>query len=148
MKSIFMVLILLFLGISVKSQTVHQLTDQLKSKNWDLIASVKFNEKSHNEIYPIYNSAIKKYDGKNFELQGYLIPIERTKKHGSFLLSDLPLNQCGFCGRNGIPPLVLVKMNAPIDFSMKPITINGTLNLYDRNVLDGMPISVEHGKLK
>ncbi|MBC7653121.1 MAG: hypothetical protein H7098_01455 [Oligoflexus sp.] len=79
---------------------------------------MKFNEKSFDEKYTIFTPKIKKYNGKAFELKGYLIPIEHGKKHGGFLLSALPLNQCGFCCQNGIPLLVLVKMDWPIDLSL------------------------------
>lgn len=147
MKRISIILLLVLLGTIAKSQSIHQLKDQIKSQNWNLISSVKFNEKSFDEIYPIYPPEIKEYNGKAFELKGYLIPIERGKKHGSFLLSALPLNQCSFCGKNGIPLMVLVKMDNPIDFSLRPISVIGILNLSSRNLLDGMHIIIEHGKL-
>lgn len=147
MKKLYIISLLVLIGTIAKSQTVHDLKNQIRSQNWSLKAGVKFNEKNFDEIYPIYTLEIKKHNGKPFQLKGYLIPVDKTKKHSRFLLSALPLNQCNFCGKDGIPLLVLVTINSPIDFSLKPISISGTLNLQNGNVLDGMPIVLSNSKL-
>ncbi|WP_437917897.1 hypothetical protein [Sphingobacterium sp. LRF_L2] len=81
--------------------------------------------------------ALKDLNGKNVTIQGYMIPITTGRKHAHFLLSVLPVFQCMFCGQNGIPSMVEIKMkdNIKINFTDRPITVTGVvlLNGTDQN---------------
>ena len=132
---------------AVKPQIKHLLTDQIKSKNWDIISKLEFRPKGEDELYPVYSPQLKERNGKFFELQGYMVPIENGMKHQKFILSALPITQCDFCGQNGTPILILVEMQNAIDYSVKPIFVRGVLTLNKGNVLDAMPIVLKRTQL-
>ncbi|WP_449437464.1 hypothetical protein [Pedobacter steynii] len=136
--------LLLFTGFAVKAQ--HNPDDQIMSDNWDVIGSVDFKIIKDTEMIAIYNNNIKKFANKPFELEGYIVPIKDGMKQTKFMLSTLPINQCYFCGKNGVPIMVLVEMTEPIKFTYQTITVKGTLKLNTGNAMDNPPIVLSAAK--
>ncbi len=136
--------LLLFAGFAVKAQ--HNPDDQIMSDNWDVIGSVDFKIIKDTEMIAIYNNNIKKFANKPFELEGYIVPIKDGMKQTKFMLSTLPINQCYFCGKNGVPIMVLVEMTEPIKFTYQTITVKGTLKLNTGNAMDNPPIVLSAAK--
>ncbi|WP_316794050.1 hypothetical protein [Pedobacter frigoris] len=139
-----MLIILLFTGLAVKAQ--HNPDDQVMSDNWDVIGSVDFKIVKDSEMFPVYNANIKKFANKPFELEGYIVPIKDGMKQTKFMLSTLPINQCFYCGKNGVPIMVMVEMAEPIKFTYQTITVKGTLKLSTGNAMDNPPISLVAAK--
>ena len=135
---------LLFTGVAVKAQ--HNPDDQIVSDNWDVVGSVDFKIVKDTEMYAVYNTNIKKFANKSFELEGYIVPIKDGMKQTKFMLSTLPINQCFFCGKNGVPIMVLVELTEPIKFTYQTVVIRGTLKLSAANALDNPPIALVNGK--
>ncbi|NRF40350.1 MULTISPECIES: hypothetical protein [Pedobacter] len=136
--------LLLFTGLAVKAQ--HNPDDQVMSDNWDVIGSVDFKIVKDTEMFAIYNNNIKKFANKPFELEGYIVPIKDGMKQTRFMLSTLPINQCYFCGKNGVPIMVLVELTEPIKFTYQTITVKGTLKLNTGNAMDNPPIVLTAAK--
>lgn len=139
------IIILLFIGFNAKAQ--HDPSDQMDSPNWDVIGGISFKTIKPTEKYAVYNSTIKKHENKPFELSGYIVPIKDGMKQTKFMLSTLPINQCFYCGKNGIPIMVLVEMAEPIKFTYQPITVKGVLKLSNANTMDNPPILLSTSKL-
>jgi hypothetical protein len=139
MKKILLAL-LLFTGLAVKAQ--HNPDDQIISDNWDVVGSVDFKIVKDTEMYAIYNNNIKKFANKSFELEGYIVPIKDGMKQTKFMLSTLPINQCFYCGKNGVPIMVLVEMAEPIKFTYQTVKVKGTLKLNVGNAMDNPPIAL------
>lgn len=137
--------LLIFIGLSAKAQ--HDPSDQMDSPNWDIISGVKMKTVKPTETYAIYNPTIQKYESKAFELSGYIVPIKDGMKQTKFMLSTLPINQCFYCGKNGIPIMVLVEMAEPIKFTYQPITVKGTLKLNKGNAMNNPPVELSASKL-
>lgn len=138
-------LLFLFIGFSATAQ--HDPSDQMDSPNWDIIGGVKIKTVKPTETYAIYNAGIQKYESKPFELSGYIVPIKDGMKQTKFMLSTLPINQCFYCGKNGIPIMVLVEMAEPIKFTYQPITVKGVLKLNKGNAMNNPPIELITAKL-
>jgi len=136
--------LLLFTGLAVKAQ--HNPDDQIMSDNWDVIGSVDFKIVKDTEMFAVYNNNIKKFANKPFELEGYIVPIKDGMKQTKFMLSTLPINQCYFCGKNGVPIMVLVELTEPIKFTYQTITVKGTLKLNTGNAMDNPPIVLTAAK--
>jgi hypothetical protein len=134
-----MILFILLTSV-IPASAQHDPSDLLRSKNWDIIGSLEFRLEKNNDIFPIFSSQLKKNDNKEFELTGYLIPIREGLLHSRFLLSTLPVNQCFYCGKNGIPAMILVEMTAGIAFTYRPVRIQGKLKLKNVNLRDYPPI--------
>ena len=143
MKRIILV-VLLFAGFAVKAQ--HNPDDQILSDNWDVVGGVDFKIVKDSEMYAVYTPEIKKHANKTFELEGYIVPIKDGMKQTKFMLSTLPINQCFYCGKNGVPIMVLVEMAEPIKFTYKTIVVKGTLKLNAGNAMDNPPISLVNAK--
>jgi hypothetical protein len=139
MKNI-LIILLLFTGITVKAQ--HNPDDQIISDNWDVVGSVDFKIVKDTEMYAVYNTNIKKFANKSFELEGYIVPIKDGMKQTKFMLSTLPINQCFYCGKNGVPIMVLVEMAEPIKFTYQTVKVKGTLKLNVENAMDNPPIAL------
>lgn len=139
-------LLLIIAGFAFNAKAQHDPSDQIMSDNWDVIGSVDFKTIKETEMYAIFNNEIKKYAGKPFELEGYIVPIKDGMKQTKFMLSTLPINQCFFCGKNGVPIMVMVELVEPIKFTYQTVKIKGTLKLSTANAMDNPPISLLNGK--
>jgi len=135
---------LLFSGFLAKAQ--HDPNDQIMSTNWDVIGGVDFKIVKDTEMLPVYTADIKKHANKPFELEGYMVPIKDGMKQTKFMLSTLPINQCYFCGKNGVPIMVMVELAEPIKFTYQTIMIKGTLKLNAGNAMDNPPIVLANAK--
>lgn len=143
MKKIILVL-LLFSGLAVKAQ--HNPNDQINSDNWDVVGGVDFKIVKDSEMFAVFTPEIKKHANKAFELEGYIVPIKDGMKQTKFMLSTLPINQCFYCGKNGVPIMVLVEMAEPVKFTYKTIVVKGTLKLNTGNAMDNPPIALVNAK--
>lgn len=135
---------LLFTGFAVQAQ--HNPDDQINSDNWEIIGGVDFKIVKDTEMQAIFSPEIKKHVNKPFELEGYIVPIKDGMKQTKFMLSTLPINQCFYCGKNGVPIMVLVEMTAPIKFTYKTVIVRGTLKLNNGNAMDNPPIALVAAK--
>lgn len=145
MNKIFFVFGLCLSFTAAFAQKTHNPNDQIRSINWDAIGSVTYELTEKNELLPIYTELITRYENKSFELLGYLIPIKSKLKHERFLLASLPISQCFFCGKNGVPSMILVEMKSAISFSDKPIRLKGILKL--AKGADQTPITLANAEL-
>ncbi|SFA46853.1 hypothetical protein SAMN04488511_10683 [Pedobacter suwonensis] len=142
------VVIILFLVCSAQAQTKkHNPNDQLRSLNWDVIGSVKFELTDKNEILPLFTETIRRFENREFDLTGYLIPIKSGQKQQKFLLATLPINQCYFCGQNGVPVMIMIEMTNAVPYSEKPIHVQGVLKLEEKDASYKPPITIKNAKL-
>lgn len=119
MKKIFLVLsILLF---------THNLFGQ-ETDLWKTLFAVKYGNWQQN-FNPQFTPAIKALDDKKITIKGFLIPLQEQKKHGYFLLSAFPFDQCFYCGKAGPETVIEVTVKKPAKTTDKMITITGTLQL-------------------
>ncbi len=135
-------LILLITGISFSAEAQHNPDDLIMSDNWNVIGSVDFRTVKETEMYAIFSPEIKKHENKPFELEGYIVPIKDGMQQTKFMLSTLPINQCFYCGKDGIPIMVMVELQKPIKFTYQTVTIKGNLKLFTGNSMDNPPISL------
>ena len=80
---------------------------------WEILKDVKFSDKWSDEFQayyavPTFGSNIKKYNGKEIQIRGYIIPIDIVE--GYYVLSANPYSQCFFCGQAGPESVMEVQM--------------------------------------
>jgi hypothetical protein len=139
-----LIIFLVFGSLIVKAQ--HNPDDQIMSDNWEIVGGVDFKIVKDTEMLAVFTDKIKKYAGKPFELEGYIVPIKDGMKQSKFMLSTLPINQCFYCGKNGVPVMVMVEMTEPVKFTYQTITVKGTLKLNGGNAMDNPPIVLTAAK--
>ena len=106
-----------------------QILNPLKSKDWDAIALLYYKANGKGKMAPVYPPALKALHNKVVILPGYLIPIKASFTHSTFMLSVLPLEQCGFCGTGNLPIMIETFVTKAIPYSDKPIRVRGKLML-------------------
>lgn len=143
-QKIFLTLLLFTSAFIARAQ--HNPDDQITSDNWDIVGGVDFKIVKDTEMIPVFTDKIKKAANKPFELEGYIVPIKDGMKQSKFMLSTLPINQCFYCGKNGVPVMVLVETTEPIKFTYKTITVKGILKLNPGNAMDNPPIALTAAK--
>jgi len=139
-------LVLIVPGLKVKGQ--QHLNDQVMSRNWNIIGAISFKMVKDREMYAVYTNEIKRYANKPFELEGYMIPIQEGMKQSKFMLSTLPINQCFYCGKNGIPAMVYVELTTPTKFTYNTVKVKGILKLSVSNAMEHPPMVLVNGSVK
>ena len=140
------IIFFLFIGYSFSAKAQHDPSDQIMSSNWDVIGSVDFKTGKSSEEFAVFSPEIKKHANKPFELEGYIVPIKDGMKQSKFFLSTLPINQCFFCGKNGVPIMVMVELIEPIKFTYQTVKIKGNLKLSSASSLVEAPITLTAAK--
>ncbi|QXU42399.1 hypothetical protein [Pedobacter sp. D749] len=147
MRHLYAIFILFSVCTANAQMQKHSPKDQLRSLNWDVIGSVKFELTEKNELLPLFTESIRRFENREFDLTGYLIPIKSGQKQQTFLLATLPINQCYFCGQNGIPVMIMIEMATAVPYSEKPIHVQGILRLEEKDASYKPPITIKNAKL-
>jgi hypothetical protein len=125
----------------------HDIHNRITSETWETIATIIHKVIDDYEYYPVFNEKIRALDGKTVTLKGYIVPIKDGVEHSSFLLSVLPINQCFFCGKNGIPMMVEVHLKKPVKYTPSVIMVRGTLKLYEVNAAFECPVVIQQASI-
>ena len=107
---------------------------------WNTLSMVTY-ERSFDETFgidvekPVLNPIIKNLEGKEIEVEGYIIPLTGKIKQSHFMLSRFPQSMCFFCGKAGPESAaqVFTKGGKKIAYTDKKIKVKGILRI---NVTD------------
>jgi len=107
---------------------------------WDIFLETKEQQKKVTfpsggysfDVTPIFTDRMKKLNGKEITLYGFMFPLEQSEKQANFLIGPFPPS-CPF--HYHIPPTLIVEVRTqkPIDFSWDEITLKGTLELTEKD---------------
>jgi hypothetical protein len=126
-----MMKILLILLIS--GQTYNQNT-------WDLLATTTIKQ-GHDSFLneaidlPIFSEQLRKWNGKEITLEGYIIPLQQGGSQGYFVLSRFPYQSCFFCGAAGPETVVEVYSSRKVQFTDERVHVQGILELNENDPL-------------
>ena len=150
MKKLAFLLSFIFLTTNICfAQEPHELEHiMVKSSLWKKIGQIEYDVIDDYEYYPIFTPDLKQLNGEEVKLRGYMVPLEEGVVHSTFLLSVLPINQCYFCGKNGIPMMVEVYMRKAIRYTDGVIEISGKMSLNRTNMAYSYPIAINNAKLE
>lgn len=114
-----------------------------QTDGWLAFAKTKFDAKYSDKageyfMFPTFSADLKSMVGKEFNLEGYYLPID-VEGDAYIILSKFPYSQCFFCGGAGPESI------AEVIFKVKPgkfdpdqyIRVKGKLKLND--------VDLEHG---
>jgi len=82
---------------------------------------------------PVFPEKIKAYDGKLVEIDGYVIPLDKSGK--TLVLSSFSMAECFFCGKAGPASVMTVKLKkADKKYKTDQLaTFRGRLRLNDKD---------------
>lgn len=112
---------------------------QAQDNAWKTLGKVTY-KKEYDEMLgfkvdvPIFSDEIKKLEGKEVTIKGYIIPVEGYKSHKEFIFSAYPYSMCFFCGGAGPETVLEVKAKTAVPFTADPITIKGKLHLNSTDI--------------
>ena len=110
---------------------------QSSAENWKTLGTLEY-EKSKDEygeiFVPKFGDQIRKIEGKEIELSGYIIPFEGMFEPDHLIVSSVPVASCFFCGGAGPESVAEIYLKEPVKYTAKKVTFRGTLTLNDSDV--------------
>jgi len=137
-KYIFLTLVALGMSLSMVAQDTPAEPAKKKSL-WKTLGKITY-KKKYDELMgfkidiPVFSDPIKKLDGKEVEVKGYIIPVEGYKSHKEFILSAFPYNMCFFCGGAGPETVMEVEATEGVEYSAEQVVLRGKLKLNDDDI--------------
>lgn len=130
-------------------------TDVMKKDEgaWNFLSMVTFQREFDEEFgidveKPIISPIVKALDGKEIEVEGYIIPLTGKIKQSHFMLSRYPQSMCFFCGKAGPESAaqVFTKDAKMVAFTEEKVRVKGILRI---NVSDvtSLLYTIEDGVL-
>ena len=83
---------------------------------------------------PVFADDVKKLDGQEITIKGYIIPIEGYKSHEEFVFSAFPYSMCFFCGGAGPETVMEVFASEAVKYTDDPVTLKGKLELNNDDI--------------
>ena len=124
----------LFLLVTILSCVVVKAQFADSADNWKTMADVKYvkSQDEYGEIYvPQFGQEIKKMEGQNVSLKGFIIPFEGMFEPEHIIISSLPIAACFFCGGSGPETVAEAYLKEEVKYTSKPVTVTGKLVLND-----------------
>lgn len=78
---------------------------------------------------PTFSEEVLALNGKEIELEGWMIPLDELRGENYFVLSALPFANCFFCGGAGPETVIEVFTEKKFKFTEDRIKVKGTLKL-------------------
>ena len=140
-RSILLALVLLILGsVSVNAQTDAEEERHLSAaRMWHTLSKITF-KKVYDEFQgfkvdvPVFSEGVRKYDGKEIIIRGYIVPSQGYEGQTEFFLSAYPYNMCFFCGGAGPETIMEVYTKEEIDYTAEAVIVQGVLRLNDSDI--------------
>ncbi len=132
-------LAILLFGISFSVVAQEAPAEAPKKSLWKTLGKITY-KKKYDELMgfkidiPVFSDPIKKLDGKEVEVKGYIIPVEGYKSHKEFILSAFPYNMCFFCGGAGPETVMEVEAVEGVEYSAEQVILRGKLKLNDDDI--------------
>lgn len=108
--------------------------------NWDIFGETKQNPYDYTDkdgmdwsgVRPEFSERLKKLDGQEILIQGYMFPLDQTEQQSQFLLGPFPVS-CPF--HYHVTPNLIIEAHAktPVEFSYDAIDIKGRLELVPKD---------------
>jgi len=85
---------------------------------------------------PKVSPLIEKLDGKEIEIEGYMIPLTGQTQQSHFMLSRYPQSTCFFCGKAGPESAmqVFMKNNVKVPISERKVKVKGKLIVNPKDI--------------
>lgn len=116
--------------------TLTQISGQTSAEHWATLAMVDKESKFDDLLGMIVEKATpqeiaKTLDGKEIEINGFIIALAAKTELSHFMFSKFPQNMCFFCGAAGAESAmqVFMKKGLKVDFTSDKVSLKGTLNI-------------------
>lgn len=105
---------------------VYELWKKLLNVDWEY----KYSEEFEMDVpLPIFPRDVKKLDGTEITIRGFVLPVETTD--GSIIVSYYPFSSCFFCGGAGPESVMAIFLKNEREIDEEEATFKGILHLND-----------------
>ncbi|MCB0705735.1 MAG: hypothetical protein KDC34_10520 [Saprospiraceae bacterium] len=92
--------------------------------DWKILSKIDFEERYNEDVadyifYPLFHPSIKRLEGEQVIIKGYVIPIEETGQEDLLILSAFPFTECFFCGNAGPESVMDIQLKKPVGKRIK-----------------------------
>jgi hypothetical protein len=108
---------------------------------WLTLGMVTFESKYDPEFMmeskkPKLSVIVENLDGKEIDIEGYIIPLTGQLNQSHFMLSKYPQSTCFFCGKAGPETAmqVFMKDNKKVKISERKVKVSGTLIINPKDI--------------
>lgn len=126
-KCLFVLIAVLLLPTSIADAATSESVSDEKLQ-WEALADVEWVWED-GYYQAIYNERQKELDGKTVVVEGFMFPLEYTRKHRNFLVSASPMGNCFFCGPGEAESMVYVEAVEDVEHTNRPMKVKGTFKL-------------------
>lgn len=121
-------ILLLSLSFVLAGFTSDEMNNNTEVLKWEILSDVEWEWKD--EFYEAkFNEKQQELDGKEIIIEGFMFPLEYSKKHKNFLVSASPMSDCFFCGPGEAESMVYVKTDEAVDYTYSQMKVEGTFKL-------------------
>ena len=83
--------------------------------DWEMLSDVTFEDEYNEEVqayvpYPTFGATLQAIEGREVQIEGYIIPLEETGDETILVLSAQPYSSCFFCGGAGPESVMDIKL--------------------------------------
>lgn len=118
-------ILLLSLSFVLAGFTSDEMNNNTEVLKWEILSDVEWEWKD--EFYEAkFNEKQQELDGKEIIIEGFMFPLEYSKKHKNFLVSASPMSDCFFCGPGEAESMVYVKTDEAVDYTYSQMKVEGT----------------------
>lgn len=103
-------------------------SDSDEKLRWEILANVEWVWED-GYYQTVYTERQKELDGKTVVVEGFMFPLEYTRKHRNFLVSASPMGNCFFCGPGEAESMVYVQAIEDVEHTNRPMKVKGTFKL-------------------
>jgi len=144
MKKLLGVVLILFVTSFVVAQN---------NNAWNDLADVTFKAEMNLEMgveveMPVFGPSAMALDGAVIRITGYIIPTDEGMNMEYLIFSAYPFAACFFCGGAGPETVMEVYLSETVNYTTKPITIEGRLELNHTDINQLMYLLKDAKKVK
>lgn len=134
--------LLLLSSVSLEAQTAAEVEEERQlsaARMWHALSKITF-KKVYDEFQgfkvdvPVFSEGVRKYDGQEIVIRGYIVPSQGYEGQTEFFLSAYPYNMCFFCGGAGPETIMEVYTKEEIDYTAEAVIVKGVLRLNDSDI--------------
>jgi hypothetical protein len=134
-NKVFYLLFMLSVALSL------DISAQPVSGTWATLSLVtfdrQFNEDFGMEIeVPRVSPAVRALEGKEIEVNGYIIPLDGKREQSHVMLSAFPQSTCFFCGKAGPESAMqaFMKGGKKLRYTDEKVTLKGILRVNEKDI--------------
>ncbi|MCC5810881.1 MAG: DUF3299 domain-containing protein [Ectothiorhodospiraceae bacterium] len=100
--------------------------------SWDVMTGIDTREGQHGLLEPVFNDTVRRLDGQDVKIQGFMLPLDSSERQKHFILTRTPPS-CFYCLPGGPESVVEIEADRPLEFTFEPVVLSGRMELLENS---------------